>query len=83
MTGWSIKYDKEDQLEEGTFIMEVSPNVADQIIELFQLELDLLNGTTEGMEDGRLRITFTMLSKEKSNLIKEFLFSVIQDQNVN
>lgn len=63
--------------------MEVSPNVADQIIELFQLELDLLNGTTEGMEDGRLRITFTMLSKEKSNLIKEFLFSVIQDQNVN
>ena len=64
------------QLEHGEVEMDLTPYMADKLKELFNCEIEMMQGTQEPLPDGRIRYTFKV-DDEKGRMIMSFCLHVI------
>jgi len=56
--------------------MDVTPEMEKLLIETFNIEIEVMQGTSEKLPDGRNRIKFKV-GGEKSDVIREFVLKTI------
>ena len=62
--------------------MEITPDMEESILNLFDLKIEILKGTRETMEDGKIRIKIFITDEDKAMMVKEFVLKMISKSHI-
>jgi hypothetical protein len=67
-----IESAERDRPYEATAELTLTPYMEKRLIEVFNLEIEVMQGIREQLADGRARITITVRDEDKGELLRRF-----------
>lgn len=63
--------------------MTVSPEMEKELVELFDISIEVMQGNRKELPDGRCEIKISVANYQKQEMIKEFVLNAISKSHTN